>query len=49
MQIILNRVYDGGPYRRGAVDYGQPPTPPLRDAERDWARNLFDQAHQEKP
>ena len=28
MQYVVNRVYDGGPYRRGAVDYSKDPPPP---------------------
>lgn len=27
-QYVFQRVYDDGPYRRGAVDYGEPPEPP---------------------
>jgi hypothetical protein len=37
LQYLVHVVYDGGPYRRGAVDYTQPPTPPLPEPWRDWA------------
>lgn len=37
LQFVFNRVYDGGPYRRGAVDYGRPPEPPLPDDQAAWA------------
>ena len=30
VQFVFNRAYDGGPYRRGAIDYTQPPRHPLR-------------------
>jgi hypothetical protein len=30
LQQALNRAYDAGPYRRGAVDYTAPPVPPLQ-------------------
>lgn len=31
LQFVFNRVYDTGPYRRGAVDYSQPLHPHLTD------------------
>ncbi len=37
LQYVFNRVYDSGPYRRGAVDYGGPPQPPLRGEAAAWA------------
>jgi Protein of unknown function (DUF4058) len=37
LQYVLNRAYDNGPYRRGAVDYTQPPQPPLPDTLTTWA------------
>jgi hypothetical protein len=37
LQYVVNRAYDSGPYRRGAVNYGQPPEPPLREADVGWA------------
>lgn len=37
LQSVFNRVYDGGPYRRGAVDYSQPPSPPLTGEDAAWA------------
>jgi hypothetical protein len=38
LQFVFTRAYDGGPYRRGAVDYTQPPRPPLPDHLVGWAR-----------
>jgi hypothetical protein len=37
LQHLFNRVYDTGPYRRGAVDYSQPPRPPLTGEAAEWA------------
>ncbi|HZT81412.1 MAG TPA: DUF4058 family protein [Gemmataceae bacterium] len=37
LQFVLNRAYDSGPYRRGAVDYTQPPRPPLQGELAAWA------------
>jgi hypothetical protein len=37
LQFIFNHVYDGGPYWRGAVDYEEPPQPPLADDQAAWA------------
>lgn len=37
LQFVFNRAYDGGPYRRGAVDYSRPPVPPLSAEDRVWA------------
>jgi hypothetical protein len=37
LQFVFNRVYDAGPYRRGAVNYGQPPEPPLVGENAAWA------------
>jgi hypothetical protein len=38
LQIVFNRAYDTGPYRRGAVDYSVPPPPPaLGDENAVWA------------
>ena len=37
LQLVFDRVYDGGPYRRGAVDYSKPPEPPLIGADAQWA------------
>ena len=34
LQYAFQRAYDTGPYRRGMVDYDEPPQPPL---EGDWA------------
>lgn len=41
LQYVFNRAYDSGPYRRGAVNYSQPPQPPLRGDEADWAAQLL--------
>jgi len=41
LQYVFDRAYDGGPYRRGAVDYSQPPNPPLADVDREWALGLL--------
>jgi hypothetical protein len=36
LQHVFNRVYEGGPYHLGAVDYGKPPEPPLPDDDAAW-------------
>ncbi len=41
LQFAFNRVYDTGPYRRGAVNYGQPPEPPLVGDQVAWAEQLL--------
>jgi hypothetical protein len=41
LQTIFNRAYDGGPYRRGAVDYGRPPVPPLSGDDATWAEAVL--------
>jgi hypothetical protein len=43
LQYLFNRVYDGGPYRRGAVDYARPPQPTLTTRATTWARRLLRQ------
>jgi hypothetical protein len=41
LQIVFNRAYNGGPYRRGAVDYaGAPPDPLLTLEDAAWAAAL---------
>ena len=40
LQFVFNRAYDGGPYRRGAVDYAKPPEPPLSGDDAGWAEIL---------
>lgn len=40
LQVVVNRVYDGGPYRR-MIDYTQPPDPPLPDRDAAWAAALL--------
>ena len=37
LQYAFQRAYDGGPYRRGAVDYSKPPHPPLTGEAAPWA------------
>ncbi|NLS92096.1 MAG: DUF4058 family protein [Planctomycetaceae bacterium] len=36
IQYVFRRAYDGGPYARGAVDYGAAPDPPLRPDLAAW-------------
>jgi hypothetical protein len=41
LQFVFNRAYDGGPYRRGAVDYSaMPPKPELKAEDAAWAAEL---------
>ncbi len=40
LQIVVNRAYDSGPYRR-AVDYHQVPEPPLPEPDAAWANALL--------
>jgi hypothetical protein len=42
LQDAMTRAYDGGPYRRGAVDYSQAPEPPLAGEKSDWLRARLD-------
>ena len=37
LQYCFDRTYDAGPYRRGGVNYADPPTPPLPAELRPWA------------
>ncbi len=41
LQYVFNRAYDGGPYRRGVVDYSRPPGPPLSEPDAAWAEQCF--------
>lgn len=41
LQYVFNHVYDRGPYLRGAVDYTEPPNPPLRAENAAWAAQLL--------
>jgi len=41
LQYVFTLAYDSGPYRRGAVDYAQPPDPPLPPEQADWAAALL--------
>ncbi len=36
LQYTFQQAYDGGPYARGAVDYGSPPDPPIRPDHAAW-------------
>lgn len=45
LQYVFNRAYDSGPYRRGAVDYGRPPHPPLSGEDANWARQRLREAN----
>jgi hypothetical protein len=38
VQWVFNQAYNRGPYRRGMVDYGAEPVPPLAPDEVQWAR-----------
>jgi hypothetical protein len=42
LQYVFQQVYDSGPCRRGAVDYGTEPRPALASAMRHWAVELID-------
>jgi hypothetical protein len=42
LQYVFNQVYAGGPYARGAVDYGVPPDPPVRPELADWLSGCLD-------
>jgi hypothetical protein len=44
LQFAFARVYDSGPYRRGAVDYQQPPEPPLSGEQAAWAEHRLHEA-----
>jgi hypothetical protein len=37
LQFAFQQTYDTGPYRRGAVNYQQPPRPPLSSERAAWA------------
>jgi hypothetical protein len=41
LQHAFRIAYDGGPYRRGAVDYTKPPEPPLANDDAAWAATLL--------
>jgi hypothetical protein len=44
LQYLFEQVYDGGAYRRGAIDYSNPPIPPLPLALREWCAERVRQA-----
>ena len=41
LQDVFDRAYDGGPYRRGAVDYAAPADPPLAGDDAAWSEALL--------
>ena len=41
LQAAFQRSYDGGPYRRGAVDDSKPPFPSLHDSQEQWRMALM--------
>lgn len=41
LQDVVDLVYDGGPYRRGAVDYDGPPNPPLDGDDAAWSASVL--------
>lgn len=41
LQYVFRLAYDSGPYHRGAVDYAQPPHPPLPAEQAEWAAQLL--------
>ncbi|MFQ5595969.1 MAG: DUF4058 family protein [Anaerolineae bacterium] len=43
LQIMVNRTYAGGPYRR-MIDYTQPPDPPLSEKQVIWAEGRLGMA-----
>lgn len=50
LQIVFQRAYDGGPYRRGAIDYTVPPAARLTPDEHAWiARCLRDAGMNNSP
>ncbi len=43
LQVMVNRAYDRGPYRR-MIDYTRPPDPPLSEEDAAWADALLREA-----
>lgn len=41
LQFCFQQAYDAGPYRRGAVDYTQPPAVPLADELSEWSASCL--------
>ncbi len=41
LQAAFRKAYDGGPYRRGAVEYSRPPYPALREHQDKWRSDLM--------
>ncbi|NLY00139.1 MAG: DUF4058 family protein [Rhodopirellula sp.] len=48
LQFVFSLAYDGGPYRRGAVDYTQPPRLPLPSELASWVDDCVRRAFQPK-
>lgn len=44
LQYAFQQTYDRGPYRRGAVDYSEPPRPPLPEDLQAWANEQIRRA-----
>jgi Protein of unknown function (DUF4058) len=44
IQELFDKVYDSGPYDRGAVDYDKPPDPPLPVELEKWAQECLRKA-----
>jgi len=42
LQYVFQRAYDSGPYARGAVDYDQPPDPPVRLELTGWLKDCLE-------
>lgn len=49
LQFVFHRVYDGGPYLRGAVEYDEPPPVKLSDEEKGWVRDRIAAAFPASP
>jgi len=41
LQFVVNRAYDRGPYRRGAVNYAHPCSPVLGETDAAWADEVL--------
>lgn len=44
LQFVMNRGYERGPYRRGAVNFSQPPSTPVLQADEGCAGELLQRA-----
>jgi hypothetical protein len=47
LNVIVHQVYDRARFDLG-LDYSQPPVPPLRAADVEWARDLIDKARPDR-